>query len=1269
MNASYNGAGSTGTAEEYRYRDVKGTSWNYTSGTIARCSTDAGRNISGRSCVGGIAGYNLPGGILKENQNKANITAAGNYAGGIAGSNAGRISLSEDKGQESRMVSGRSGTGIGGIVGFNKSGGTISVRPSGTAEEVVAVNSYVSITGQSRAGGIAGINAGKLEVDSAAASANPKYLTCEAKEVRALAGYAGGIAGETRGNIEWARNKSGSVTADYGPAGGITAVNAIADGTAVSLVSCQNLGDVNSDYGHAGGITAENYGTLRDCKVEGSGTKNTTIRSRGTDEIGAVCAVNDAGASIEGCESGKGVILSGESSVIGGIAGRNLGIITRSLKTENVGVMPQVNISAGRLTVGGVAGRNEKGTGQITQLQVSGLVFDGFSNYQYLGGISGENQSGSIIEACTFLKGKIRESGSAAGNCYGGIAGKNSGRLSDCEVQEITCEVQGIYTATSTSTAKEKEELASHIGGIAGKNEETGSIVECRLAGSSNTISAGSGMAGGIAGYNNGCIELSGDSIVEQIMQEAQSAGGSPQKVENVQRLIELASSMKLKADSQYVEWNNNNPHLENLNYANRGSGISKNRTLTLTMSVNGNVGGITAYNSPKGSVDHCATGNWYVSNKSNAIGVGTGGIIGMNESENDLSFLLNQAFVGREIAGNDTNRFAGGIIGNQNNTTASGWKLDSCVNYGTVYCLRTHYSGGILGQWTGTGGTIEDCHNYGNLQTTYQAGWVGAAAGIVAQLYHAYENNEYNIISCKNFGNIYGRTGRNTNNCANDSAGILGNITAFKSNGGESAQHYTIQVLDCVNGPGVEIYSNSMASGIVGFFSSDNTDNIANDTGNIKLRIERCRNYASILKGGTYIGGIFGDRYGTTGAQNTVLKDCYSVDRGSGSYNKVNCPIVSMDANAHRGDAQYVNNKVDGVFNYYLSENVLNSFIFQENRNLSKNDLNKDGTPSLKRANTGCAYILSKGGKRYLIYLNPGANYGNGSFGAGNLTISVNNTVLLNSREVGNVLFEIDGAEPYKDITSIVNAGSVFDKYVQKSYIYKETGGNTDKMPAPAAVVLEKDGGNVKITVTPAQNTQPFKYTAELYRSEENGADAVWEKVDKTLEFYTNEYSFSLPEEIRSLGGYLKVRVRAHSSDHTIEPSDERESDPFDLGRVLPAPEIRMELMSQGNPYRYRFTLVNKEEYADFKDESGNPLYQISVRFTDGTPEKIMTVDQDGNLSRDQYLQLNEESLQQLIVQAKPAGTGQTGGRIVRESEQVPVQTYLPAYKPMLTT
>ena len=79
-----------------------------------------------------------------------------------------------------------------------------------------------------------------------------------------------------------------------------------------------------------------------------------------------------------------------------------------------------------------------------------------------------------------------------------------------------------------------------------------------------------------------------------------------------------------------------------------------------------------------------------------------------MNESEKDLSYLVNGAFVGRQLSGNDTNRFAGGIIGNQNNTTSNEWHIENCINYGTIYCYRTHYSGGIMGQWTGTGGTIE---------------------------------------------------------------------------------------------------------------------------------------------------------------------------------------------------------------------------------------------------------------------------------------------------------------------------------------------------------------------------------------------------------------------------------------------------------------------------------------------------------------------------------------------------------------------------------
>ena len=84
--------------------------------------------------------------------------------------------------------------------------------------------------------------------------------------------------------------------------------------------------------------------------------------------------------------------------------------------------------------------------------------------------------------------------------------------------------------------------------------------------------------------------------------------------------------------------------------------------------------------------------------------------------------------------------------------------------------------------------------------------------------------------MSCQNHGSIYGRWGKNTSNSANDSAGILGNITAYTAPDNGMGQSFTINVVDCVNGPGVKIYSNSMASGIVGFFSTD--DNAASNNG-----------------------------------------------------------------------------------------------------------------------------------------------------------------------------------------------------------------------------------------------------------------------------------------------------------------------------------------------------------------------------------------------------------------------------------------------------
>ncbi len=1242
------------------YTDASGNVWSgYTSGTIANCTTRPGRNIAGNSYVGGIVGMNMQGGVVKDNHNRANVTAAGNYAGGIAGYNDGKIQAAEDTYTGSRSVIGTGGEGIGGIAGMNRNEVEVISLAASASGEVIAVNKKATVIGRSKAGGIVGINAGSIR--SASPDGKPMgYLVCEADRVHALNGYAGGIAGEALGEIARARNRCGEVTASRGAAGGIVAVNQ----SGVSLLECQNQGNVKSDQGYAGGIAAENYGTITGCSVgDGSKTDAVTLTSRGTGEIGAVCAVNHEGAFIQDSMSYGNVALEGEAQAAGGIAGVNRGRIGRQSgsgtgsKTEVIKNMPQIQLSFGDLAIGSAAGRNEAG-GHISGIEARGLRFEEFYNYRYLGGIAGENRQGAVVEDCIFSEGLMKEAADSSipGNCYGGIAGDNNGKLDGCKVENFTCSITGTYTATSTSTAKEKEELSSHVGGIAGKNGGTGEIQGCVIGGNQNVIHAGSGMAGGIAGYNGGSIELSGDETATGLMlvqadisemgvgikEQAVTSG----RVGSIQELADAAKAGNISADSQYVEWDSGNVSIETLKYSQSRNTVSSGRKLSLMMSTNGNVGGITAYNT--GAVDYCATGDWYLNNKSNAIGVGTGGVIGMNESGQDLSFLLNQAFVGRELASGATDRFAGGIIGNQNNTAQSGWKLKNCVNYGTIYCLRTHYSGGILGQWTGTGGTIENCQNYGNLQTTYQQGWLGAAGGIVAQLYHAYEDNEYNIIGCKNFGNIYGRTGKNNGDCANDSAGILGNVTAYKTAGTENGQRYTIQVLDCVNGPGVEVYSSSMASGVVGFFScSDgpNYNSIVNSTGNIYLRIERCRNYAAVLNGNQFVGGIFGERYGTEGSGNTVMRDCYSVDIAG--YNKANFPVISYVNNANRSNAAYIN----AADNYYLNGRTeSNSYLFNNGGQYTIPGISND----LKRASTNLLYYIRKDGRQYYAYLAEGK-----AVSVDKLRILEDGTIYDGKNQpVGRILFEIDGradGTQYNDIDKVVNAGSNFDVHVRNSFYIKETGGNTYQMPRPERVELRVDGSRLHIQVTPAAGTDPFQYAGALYRVNEDGSETL---IKDRIEFFSEEFDYDLSESEIRKGGILRIKLRAYGMNPEIIPSEEVTGDAA-IGRILPEPEIRIELIPQadgGAGYQYQFKLVNAEDYGEEKN------YRIAVKFMDQPAAVLTTPDSAGYLIPEGNGQLTfTQELQQLLIQAVSGTQG------VLDSRKVPVPAYLPKYKPSI--
>lgn len=1319
-----------GGKKEYRGKQ-------YTSGTVASCGTASYISVAGRSYVGGIAGYNMSGGCLDENSNLASVSAAGDYVGGIAGANSGEIlQMSAGSGEPAVRIVSNKGQGIGGIAGWNQYGGSINVKSSDPADnEVVVVSAGVTVIGRAKVGGIVGIHGGSL-----GSPGSGQYLVCQANRVQATEDYSGGIIGvaesekpENKGSIFRAVNRAEEVTADQGRAGGIVAVN----GENFTITECTGQGNVNSDQGYAGGIAAENHGTIMDCTVKTSvktvtvkpdqeGAPSTTkqvdvetvISSHGADAIGAVCAVNygyiinsmavepgssgepgDSAASVEVC-------LDGDAGIVGGVAGKNAGgtIMGNPVgETQPITYMPYVEDTGSNRTVGIVAGQNEKGAGNkagtISDITVSGESVKEFKNYRYLGGIVGRNvgvivsedgvvsgaSGDAVVKDCIFEKAAIEQtSGSEAGNCYGGIAGSNSGILNGCGIQSITMTVQGVYTATTTGTAEDKEDLSTHVGGIAGKNETGGFINECLVRHPAqgeaiNCIQAQNGMAGGVAGYNKGRIELSGDEVTARLMKDS-SVTGAGEKIHDVKSLLQNAAKADsgVARDENFVDWQPNGG-IEKSTYNVSGKQVYEEsdggspRTMRLIMSNNGSLGGITAYNA--GSVNYCASGNWYLNNLSLAVAAGTGGIIGMNESDEDLSFLLNQAFVGRELnSGGNPDRFAGGIIGSQNNTTGSGWVIKNCVNYGTVYSRYTDNSGGIMGQWSGRGGSIENCHNYGNMQTTVANNNKGASGGIVAQLYHAYQDNEYNIVGCENHGNIYNRNGNgriiydSNETGANDSAGILGNVTAYKAGSEDRAQRFTINVIDCVNGAGVEIYSKSMASGIVGYFSCDDITSYNSDlqksTANIVLNIERCRNYAKKLKGGQFVAGIFGDRYGWTGASNTVLKYCFSVNRGRDDYfgeywGKEKCPIVSFQ-NGGQSKYEAINNQdTNNTFNYFLSDNSVQTF----NNNSSDNQGNDD----LRRVNSAWVYSVVKGQKRYFLYIN---------YGTRNVTFADLDLESLNPGDeirkknenavVGRLLFTTPAGAAdydYSNMVSVVEENvyekrygtedSIFDDYVRE-FCYREA----QKLLPPKKAALSKNNDNeftVKVEA-PAYPAGDVSYEAEVWRIGKDGSESqipagnitlpsggTINAANDTFTFSGDDCTFTLADAVLQQGGEVYVKVRAVHT--TGGRSDQVESNRVSIGGILPDPVLLIELVERNNSYAYRLRLKNA-------NENGYAGGTVTVKRLDGG-EISFGVNDVG------YVGNVNIPLQQLTVQVK-------NGAAASAAAAVPV--YLPGnYLPMI--
>lgn len=1304
---------------------------NGNGGTISKCTTDAGKTISGNNHLGGITGWNLKGGTLTGNENYATVNASGkdnsDYAavGGIAGQNSGTIVLQKDSSTKSRSVSGAKGAGVGGLVGINESDGQIQVTGTGgTSGEIIVVSNKVTVQGYEQVGGIVGINHGKFSH-----SGSPAYITAQAKKVQASHGTAGGVVGVTDGDIHYAVNRCESVSADAGNAGGIVAENT--NKTAI-IKNCNNYGNVRSSDGYAGGIVATNAGMIQYCRVQSPGSSNSVeIYSLGVNASGAIAATNSG--TITDCLPGATVILRGNATVYGGIVGENTGKVTSAAlnaagtSAYNLSYMPQIKSDKNGLTVGGAVGSN---TGVVSGIVASNLCFENFSGYKYLGGIVGTNgvtvnqnpqNAGAQISVtnCKFT-GIMTEkvNAGAAGNCYGGIAGINYDELKNNTVDQITMNIQGVYTATSTSTTAQKEAMASHAGGIVGKNEINALIDGCTLTDNSRSVlQAKFGMLGGVTGFNKGTIQMSGSSITASIM--------TTDSIKDSVTLTDAAvdkNKGNLSADSNPVNWSYNNGFLlENATYQNTNTKISANR-LNLKMTDNGNVGGITAFNSTEGLVNRCVSGNWFLLNRSEAIGVGTGGIIGMNESENDLICLVNGAFVGRQVSakninGKDyeqgqTDRFAGGIIGNQNTSTGNEWTIENCINFGTVYCYRTHYSGGIIGQWTASGGTIKDCRNFGSLQTTYQCDWKGASGGIVAQLYHAYEDNEYNIISCENHGNIYMRDGASLSgdsHGANDSAGILGNVTTYKVDNAERAQNFTIRILDCVNGPGVKLYSASMGAGIFGYLSCDNAsvDAIQKSTCKVKIDVERCRNFANVLRGRSFCGGIFGARYSVTGWSNTIVKDCYSADLATGSaekdkhYTPEGSPIYST-GNNHEGSVANIANAEDRKNNFFINGREARKYGSDYGYYFNKfvlGRLNADGSVQsygTGETNVGVTRRTNATWNNYISNIHAvavektasGYRYAYAEIYSGCNTIGSDCFVDANgyivkadkTTRIGQILF-YTWDEDHKDHDNLYykcTEKGLLDPDGKNDAIYYNsresyrrlegiiTVNDKNQLQAPVYAKAKVADGMIDIAVKPgtlptdnSQLCDPFAYVVKIV-----GSDGI--TVEKTI--YSETGSFEIP---KGISGNIKVSVRAKSMFSDVLDSTEYNADVVQSGAVLPSPDVRAELTVQNKisgwrtDYRYSFSLNNLEVYSEY-DGWKVTIYinaygkDINVVLDADHPTAVMTDLDLGD--RGQQKRNDRNNTYQIISQA----TATTGK--YESSPVISTAAYMPYYQAFIS-
>lgn len=432
-----------------------------------------GGNVTGTTYVGGIVGTNREDSTLTDIINDTSIMIKGTtYVGGIAGQNAGRIIDTE----VSRTLSDGVVEGVenvGGIAGKNTGyienpHNNISLRINKDALKDGKTAQYF--------GGVAGINEQEGTIGNAT---NLADVTAEG------ATYVGGIVGYNKGTLLNLSGNRGNVVGDN-YVGGVAGINE----HSLSDVDASNTGSVQALQGGAGGIFAVNDGDVtnsrlvNDAVVAGGAHAGATggIFAENTANITKTTLVNGMNAEVIGLKNVGGLIGTNEGTISGGRDENdgyykdqvyNNGVIEAGTWNDENG---NHRIDAGEVTegagenIGGLVGKN---TGLVTAAYNTGAINAGKSSN--VGGIAGTN-AGRIDQVFSSIFTQDGNEGQVEGKtAVGGLVGLNTekGIVTDAYTTSkaprggsIAGENQGLLKNVYSVTGKDESIAATNTGRI-----------------------------------------------------------------------------------------------------------------------------------------------------------------------------------------------------------------------------------------------------------------------------------------------------------------------------------------------------------------------------------------------------------------------------------------------------------------------------------------------------------------------------------------------------------------------------------------------------------------------------------------------------------------------------------------------------------------------------------------------------------------------------------------------------------------------------------